>query len=157
MGILYHDENVQEEPNSVACDIPSTPMFFLRPSKSSRRTRRSKLRDLPLYLSMSDLSHDADIARLLSSSISHTQTIQHRDVSPSPLMTDIPQSLPPASALEFTHGSTRFLDDTISNSTLAFDFPISGDWTFIGTAPHTPLVSTPSSEPETWILLSDDS
>jgi len=153
MGILYHEDNLQEESNSVACEIPSTPMYFLRPRKASQRAHRSTWRSLPLYLSLSDLSHDADIARLPSPSIPHTPTIQHHEISPSTTITDLPQSLPPNTALEFTHGSTHFLDKTSH----PFDILNSGDWTFIDTAPHNPLVSTPSSEPETWILLSDDS
>jgi hypothetical protein len=149
MGILYKDEDtVQLESNSVARDVPvqqPAPLFVIRPSRRPRkRTHRSMWRNLPLYLSLSDLSTDTDIIRLLSPSTLYTSTIQHRET-----LTDIAQSLPPTLAL----GSSHFLDN-ISLSHHDFD---SGDWTFIHTAPHDPLVSSPSSEPETWILLSDDS
>jgi len=149
MGILYKDEDtVHRESNSVALDVPvqqSAPLFVIRPSRPRKRSHCSTWRNLPLYLSLSDLSTDADIARFLSPPISYTSTIQHRNI----LTTDIPQSLPPNSA----SGSSHLLDN-ISLSHLDFN---SGDWTFISTPPHTPLVSSPSSEPETWILLSDDS
>jgi len=156
LGILYHDkDSAQEESESVRIEVPSYPVFFLRASKPRQHAHRSTTRRTqPLYLSMSDLSRDADIARLFSPSSTQTQTIQHRDTTMTP---SIPQSLPPTSALESTHGSHHLLNNTVSNSSLSFDFINSGDWTLIGTAPQTPLVSTPSSEPETWILLSDDS
>jgi hypothetical protein len=143
LGVIYNEmDNAQDEFNFVARDLPSEhvgPMFVIRQGKP-RRARRSKLQSLPLYLSFSDFSTDADIVRLLSSS--HPQTpIQHRTTT---LSTDIiPQSLPSPLALDFLH----FIDP----------YSDAGDWTFIDTTRHTPQVTTPSSEPETWILLGDDS
>jgi hypothetical protein len=163
LGILYNnDEDIAQDSksNTVACDIPveqSVPMFVIRHGKPCRSRRRSTWRSLPLYLSLSTLTEDADIARLLSPSTPHTPTIQHRDTSiPTPTTTDIPLSLPAPPALESTHKSEHLLDNTVQ-SPHSFDLN-SGDWTFITTPHTTPLVSTPSaSEPETWILLSDDS
>jgi len=163
MGILYHDaDTVQEESNSVAIDIliqQSVPMFVIRsskPSRSSKRARRSTWRNLPLYLSLSDLSNDPDIVRLLSPPISYISTIQHRD-SITPDVNTL-QSLPPPSAFkESLHGSIHLLDNTVSISSPSILELNAGDWTFIDTEQHTPQISTPSSEPETWILLSDDS
>jgi len=149
MGILYHDDEsvqAQDESNSVECEIPVeqiAPAFVLRPSRRSRNLRQ---RQLQLFLSCTDLGADSEIARLLSPS---RQTIQHRHNISTPISIDIPQSLPPHSALESAHGisNSHFLDPAIFDSAL-------GDWTFIqpNSRPDTPL-----SEPETWILLSDDS
>jgi hypothetical protein len=158
LGILFHGQDTaQDESNSVAREVPaqqSAPIFVIRPSRPIRRTRRSTWQSLSLYLSLSDLSSDVDIARLLCPPISHTPAIQHHDISPIPIITDIPQSLPPPPALESMHGP--LLDNIISSSSPHYDFN-SGDWTFIDAAYHTPQISTPSSEPEAWILLSDDS
>lgn len=150
MGILYYG-TIREENDSVGCVIQSTQMFFLRPNKPDRRTRGSTWRKLPLCLSLLDLSRDSDITGSLIPSISPKPTIQHRDFSST--ITGILQSLPTTSALE----STDEVLDTASNLSISFDFFDSGDWTFIGTAPQTAPCSSPSSEPETWILLSDDS
>jgi len=149
MGILYDndEDGAHEGENSVARGLPlehAAPPFVIRQGKP-RRTRRSKWSYLRLYLSFSDFSTHADIARLLSlPSNSHTPTIQHRWVSLTPITTDIlPQSLPP-SALSPVIPSSPALDCN------------SGDWTVIN-ATQTPESSTPCSEPETWILLGDDS
>jgi len=149
MGILYNDEDgAHGGENLVAHGLPleqAAPAFVIRQGKP-RRTHRMKWSSLPLYLSLSDFSADADISRLLSLSPSHSHmpTIQHRRVSLAPITTDIPpQSLPP-SALSPLISPLPALDCN------------SGDWTFIETA-QTPGSSTPCSEPETWILLGDDS
>jgi hypothetical protein len=155
LGILYNDEdNIQDsESNITLCDVPleqSVPIFTLR-HKQPKRSRRRPVRSspLPLYLSFSCLSDDSDIARLLSPSVSHTPTIQHRDIT-LPTSTasgiDTPQSLPPTSALE---SSIHFLDNTPITSTPHL---IREDWTFINTGHHTPT-ATPSSEPEAWVLI----
>ena len=84
MGILYdgtrQDCESHAKENAVLCDIPlghEAPMFFMRPSRRSRR--RSNSYSLPLHLSFSDLSKDVAIARLLASIQHVTPPIQHRD------------------------------------------------------------------------------
>jgi len=164
LGILYNDNEdfAQNSPdsNTISCDVPiepSVPMFILRQGKPRRSRRRSNWRSLPLYLSLSSLSDDADIARLLS--LSPFPTIQHRLSTPTHFDTDILQSLPPP-ALEFPHHNDNDKDDTISIPPLSqqniLDFNSnSGDWTFIHTPHPTNPSPTPSSEPETWILIDD--
>jgi hypothetical protein len=174
MGILYKGDDSEEgtqnpETDSVSCGAlaveQSTPAFILRTAKSRRSRRRSTWRSLPLYLSLSNLRDDIDIARLLSPPLSHNPpTIQHREISiPSspivaPITTvEIPLSLPTTSALgspASAHGSQHLLDNTLTIPSHSLE---NGDWTFITTAHHTPNTQSPSSEPETWILLSDDS
>jgi hypothetical protein len=164
MGIL-HDSKDQE--NKVACEVPleqASPMFILRHRKPKPR-RRSTWRSLPLYLSFSSLGDDADIARLLSPSISNPQTpmtIQHHELPPTPNTTDIPQSLPPTPALESASviGSEHLIPNTPIEISQTHSLPLNttGDWEFINTPQHhsDPQTSTPLSEPETWILLGDD-
>jgi hypothetical protein len=167
MGILYDNK---DEDNTVTCEVPfeqAPPVFILRHRKAKRSRRRSTWRSLPLYLSFSSLGDDADIARLLSPSITDTptpMTIQHRELPSTPISTDIPQSLPPTPALESAtiHGSSHLLPNTpieVSQPhSLSLNTTVDG-WEFINT-PHAhqdPHTSTPISEPETWILLSDDS
>jgi hypothetical protein len=166
MGILYKDEGTAlKEFNSIARDVPvqqSAPMFVIRPSRPRKRAQRSSWRTLPLYLSLSDLSTDADIARLLSPSTSYTSTIQHRDTH----TTDIPQSLPTTSASGSVsaHESTTPLSSSAIYDLIPHEISIppqsleSGDWTFINnTNASTPSLTSPASETETWIFLSDDS
>jgi len=156
LGILYNDEdNIQDsESNITLCDVPleqSVPMFILR-HKQPKRSRRRPVQSspLPLYLSFSCLSDDSDIARLLSPSVSHTPTIQHREItlptSTASGIEDTLQSLLPTLALE---SSIHFLDNTPIISTPHL---ITEDWTFINTGYHTPT-ATPSSEPEAWVLI----
>jgi len=158
MGILWDDyDNKLDESTAAYLGGPkeqSAPMFAIRPSRQSRCSRRSKWRSLPLYLPSSGLSHDADIARL-TSPISHNPAIQHREISTNVSnTTDIPQSLPPPSALSSSSRSTHLLNNTNS---IPINLDLTpGDWTFINT-PSSPNSTTPLSEPETWILLSDDS
>lgn len=156
LGILVNDiEDLAQdsESNTIACHVPieqSVPMFTLRHSKPRRSRRHSNRRSVPLYLSLSTLSDDADIARLLSPCIRNTPTIQHR-ITITQLHTDILQSLP-SSALESPH----LLDSTIPVSLPQHLFDLNtGDWTFIHTPHHANPSPTPSSEPETWILIDD--
>jgi hypothetical protein len=172
MGILYNDEEdiaQDSQSNTVLCDVPvqqTVPMFIIRHGKPKRSRRRSTWRSLPLYLSFSGLSDDADIAKLLSPApLPPTPKIQHR--TKIPLMSlntdiDIPQSLPapPSSAL----GSGSFYGSRFDNTTFSisiaspqsFNIPSNtGDWTLIQTPHHESTSSTPSSEPETWILIDD--
>ncbi|KUJ21109.1 uncharacterized protein LY89DRAFT_426969 [Mollisia scopiformis] len=174
MGILYKDdEDIAQvsKSNTVSCDVPvqhPVPMFIIRRGKPKRSRRRSTWRSLPLYLSFSGLSDDADIARLLSPSTttSPIPTIQHR--TKIPLMSsntdiDIPQSLPAPLSSAFGSGSlqgSHFLDNTTFSISIpephSFDtISNTGDWTFIQTPHHVSASSTPSSEPETWILIDD--
>lgn len=174
MGILYGGEDLalDSESNTIVCEVPvesSAPMFSIRQGKPRRSRRSSHWRSLPLYLSFSDLSNDADIARLLSPSTPHTPTIQHRSLTIQTSINtdiDIPLSLPPTPAFS---GSllSHLVDNTpISNSgdhsTISRSLhitntilPNTGDWTFITTPHNTPGTLTPLSEPETWILIDD--
>jgi hypothetical protein len=162
MGILYGEyDNKLDDAAAAYLGRPKeepSPMFTIRPSRRKPRRSHSQWQAIPLYLSLSDLSTDADIARLIYPSISYTETIQHRDITTN--ATDIPQSLPPPSALSSLTGSIHILDDINTNS-IPINFDLTpGDWAFITASPHTtpvPHPATPISEPETWILLSDDS
>lgn len=173
MGILDNDDEdfgQDCKPNTVLCDVPvqqTVPTFIIRYGKPKRSRRRSTWSLLPLYLSFSGLSDDADIARLLSPSVTPTSTIQHRTKIPSmSLNTDIdtPQSLPaPPLALGSGPGSlhgSHFLDNTILQISIptpqSFEtHSNTRDWTFIQTPHHNSASTTPSSEPETWILIDD--
>jgi hypothetical protein len=169
MGILYEDESIahDSESNTIVCDAPiehSVPMFIVRHGKPRRSRRRSTWRSLPLYLSFSSLSNDADITRLLSPSVSHTPTIQHRDVTveiPTPINTDIsidtsiPQSLPPTPAFSGSVHGSHLVDNTPISPLSSIFHQHTGDWTFITALHNTPGTSTPHSEPETWILIDD--
>ena len=145
-------------------------MFVFRYGKPRRSRRRSTWRSsLPLYLSFSSLSDDVDIARFFSPSTTPNElpTIQHPDIPfcEKPQTTDTPQSLPlTSSALLAAHGEVLSI---LNSDNTANPIPISspstpsldqvGDWTFVNTAPHrTTQIATPLSEPETWIILSDD-
>jgi hypothetical protein len=166
MGILYGGEDLafDSESNTIVCGAPiesSVPMFSIRQGKSRRSRRSSSWRSLPHYLSFSDLSNDADIIQLLSTSTSHKPTIQHRDITNQTLTnTDIddntPQSLPPTSALS---GSllSNLIDNLVDKTPLSHSIlpQHTGDWTFITTPHNTPGSLTPLSEPETWILIDD--
>ena len=158
MGILYGEQpNCQSPENVVVCDVPlqqEAPMFVMRPSRRSRR--RQTWRSLPLHLSFSDLSDDADIARLISSIPCITPTIQHRDpissTSASIISIETPQSLPPttSASLSQSNGSGNLLADINTPTFIS----AGEDWTFITHSP-TRHDTTPSSEPETWILCDD--
>lgn len=158
MGILYDSE---DKDNCTASKIPSIeqapPTSFVWRHRKPRRSRR--LRALPLHLSLSTISTDAAIARLLSASpaTTPTPTIQHREVLPGTTPQSLPSRSPsPSPALESPlldtqHTHTHSLHHQTAT---ALD-----DWELITTTPPQSHdeVSTPSSEPETWILLSDDS
>ena len=165
MGILYdnneEDVALDSESNAILCNVPvevehSVPMFSIRYGKP-RRSRRSTWRSLPLYLSFTDLSQDTDIARLLSQTPSYIPPIPHRSTQPNTNI-DIPQSLPPIPAFSDLHLidntlTTAFpISHSISNSIPILQHPV--DWTFIA-APHNTTSLTPTSEPETWILIDD--
>jgi len=163
MGILYGEyDGKLDGAAAVYLGRPKeepSPMFTIRPSRRKPRSQCQKWQAIPLYLSLSDLSTDAHIARLISPSIAYTETIQHRD-STSINNTDIPLSLPPSSAFSSLTGSAHLLDNT-NPSIIPINLDLDqGDWTFITNSPTTtpiPHSTTPISEPETWILLSDDS
>lgn len=160
MGILYGDEdNVHDlESNTIVCDIPvepSPPLFSIRQGRTRRSRRRSNWHSLSLYLSLSDLSNDADIARLLSPSISHTPTIQHHGLTTQThhleIDTSIPQSLPPTPAFSGFSQDLHLVDNTL----ISISQNNTGDWTFISAPHNTPETATPLSEPETWIMIDD--
>jgi hypothetical protein len=155
MGILYNDgEGSQDsESNMTSSEFPPErpSMFVIRRGRRSRR--RPAMPSLPLYLSYSDLSDDADIAAFFSP-VPHTSVMQYCEYIATPNQIETPLSLPPTPALESLGGSTHFLDNNaISYPFLAVDGD-AGDWTFIGT-PHPLRISSPPSEPETWILCDD--
>lgn len=170
MGILYDntcpaedialDSNINT--NAIACEVPlelPSPLYTLRvrkPKRKSQPRRRSTWRPLPLYLSLSTLKDDTDIARLLSTP-SPTPTIQHRPTKPQPLSLDIPQSLPPP--LAFSEFPLSPAEDLYSQSPISYTLHDNNDWELINTQiTHTISRSTtPSSDPETWIILGDDS
>ncbi|KAE9379322.1 hypothetical protein N431DRAFT_434320 [Stipitochalara longipes BDJ] len=166
MGILYDGDNLafDSESNTIVCGAPvesSVPLFSIRQGKSRRSRRSSSWRSLPLSLSFSDLSNDADIARLLSPFSPQTPTIQHRDLTICTLInSDIdintPQSLPPNPALSGFLLS-NLVDNLVDNTPISHSILTqpTGDWTLI-TKPHnTPGSLTPLSEPETWVLIDD--
>lgn len=148
MGILYSDGDAAGA--LIAKEQPAT-AFVIRPGKprSSRRSTWVKVAlDTPFY----DLITDDAIAPT-TPPLSYQPPIQHR-ANPNSInndLTTIPQSLPPTSApLESITESPEFLDPLPSPST--------GDWTFVHhAAQHTAASSASPSEPETWILLGDDS
>ena len=142
MGLLY-SENGDSLPEAVVEDVSPPPVeYAFRTRFRGGSRRRSPRLELPVFLSSSFLSHDADILRLMASSPNIT-TIQHRNTD-----STFPQSLPP---------STRESEASVHLSPLLF--PLAGDdenladstWSIISSLP-----STPPSEPETWIYLSDD-
>jgi hypothetical protein len=155
MGILYGGDDLayDSELNTIVCGVPvnnSAPMFSIRQGKPRRSRRGSSWRSLPLYLSFSELSNDADIVRLLSpSTIPHTPTIQHRDLSIVQTLIntdiDIPQSLPPIPAFS----GSNLVDNTPISISLSDSILPTRDWTFITTPNNTPGTVTPNSEPET--------
>jgi hypothetical protein len=167
LGVLYNeDEDItfDSEPNNVECDVPIqiVPTFIIRPARKSRRSRRSRWQTLPLHLSFSGLSKDADILRLLSPSPCPEPTIQHR-ILPGTHDIDIPQSLPAPSAL-FSPGSSvssplftcaHIYDDDTPPSSPSF-LPDENDWTFLPPplTQHTHDTS-PNSNPDPWILIDD--
>jgi len=151
LGILYDGESIPPDQAAVECSVQavdehiSAPLYTLRPSRTSRpKLSRRGNPKRQLYLSLSNLSSDIDIAQWLSPHPSPTK--QHRD-SLSNISTDIPLSLLPTT-LAFDPGA---LSNSQSNF-LANDT----DWTFINQTQTENNMQSPSSEPETWILLSDD-
>jgi hypothetical protein len=165
LGILYLNDGERQdcEPhakdNAILCDVPlrqEAPMFVIRPSRRSRR-RRSTLCSLPLYLSLSNLSDDTDIAYFMSPILHNTPTIQHRDLilstTASIIDIDVPQSLPPTTPA--LSSSLQLRESAILLRHNAPTFVQAGeDWTFI-THTHNTHDSTPCSEPETWSLCDD--
>jgi hypothetical protein len=143
MGILYSDGDAA---GALTAKEQPAPAFVIRPGKprSFRRSTWVKVSlDTPFY----DLINDDAIAP------TYQPPIQHR-ANPTSInndLTTIPQSLPATSApLESITESPEFLDPLPSPST--------GDWTFVHhAAQHTAASSASPSEPETWILLGDDS
>ena len=153
-GILY-DDSKTAEPSA----MEPPPLYILRQVKPRRSRRRPTWQSIPLYLSLSNLRDDNDIARLLSPQ--STTNIQHRPSHV--LVKETPLSLPTSSASALSsssslsaHGSSdlNFLETTsLPSHSLEPE-----DWTFITTQQNTTSdsLSSPASEPETWILLSDD-
>jgi len=149
LGILFDDDDFESNANGVTQALPEQPppTFVIRPGRLRPSRRRSTWRSLQLHLSLSDLRGDTDISRLMSQP-DPSPTIQHRSTNkctlptsvsfPSP-MNGTPLSLPPI--------PTSALQSSSHNS--------SSEWTFIN-IPTPSQDPNPPSEPETWILLSDD-
>jgi hypothetical protein len=160
MGILYSEPDSFVSPNI-------EPEYSIRyVSKRPRRPRRRNAihMQLPPFLTSSILSENPSIARLMawpnttSEPVLH-ETIQHR----SSTVPTTPQSLPPP--LSESISSTVSSDSSLASTSLFPTIPISispaqedSTWEFLDSTPATPLVvSTPASELETWVILSDDS
>jgi len=151
LGILYESYECVPldslDSTLVQDSSPELSLPTLR-TRSPSQSRRASLRNsLPLSLSLSCLSNDLDIVRLMtseSSSLSHNMTTQNRGTSPlfspqslPPVLTDTerPNISSPSSSI--IHNNEEFLDST---------------WSVINSEPSTPI-----SEGETWIILGDDS
>ncbi|TAQ83357.1 hypothetical protein B7494_g8316 [Chlorociboria aeruginascens] len=162
-GILYHDSDTasdSDNANSITLEIPSSPgpQFSIRRSKNRRSRRRpTQPNTLPLYLSLSTLSHD-----IITAPFIYDSAIQHRALS-TPISIPVPNAFS-NSALINPDTSQSLPLPTPSLPSL---ITINEDWTFIHTPTYpisTPISHTapsrptsPLSTPETWILLSDDS
>lgn len=170
MGILYQNEHdtdiLSESDSTIKPEVPA--QFYFRPARPKRTSRNSRIQfQLPEYLATSLLSDNPEIAPWLLGQTStepsypsypRQVTIQHR--------TPTPQSLPPSLANSVIPDISRvasplnFPVSGFSNSPLLF--PLEHDdeelseatWDFITASTRS---SAPPSEPETWILLSDDS
>ena len=134
-------------------EVPyQSPLYTIRTRKRhAPRRQHSRWVSLPLHLSFSSLSEDSLIKKLISiETTTTTNTIQHcRKASRIHMHIDLPQSLPAAATA---------LGNPITipaNTSPAQSYQ---DWHLINKSSQP---STPSfeeiSEPETWILLSDDS
>ena len=152
LGTIYKCEPFEQQHYTVKCDVPdvddqitSLP-YTIRPSRSRRPKHHQRgNRKLQLELSFSGRSTDFSNGNWLSPCT--TRTIQHRGFLLKHIP-DTPQSLPPtASALD---------SGSLSNSQLHL-FTSDIDWTFITHTQTENTMQSPSSEPETWIFLSDDS
>ncbi|CAG8975583.1 hypothetical protein HYALB_00006790 [Hymenoscyphus albidus] len=160
LGILYED-NTREDVGAcyvpVQHDPPPYTLRYRRPRRAyARRAHASRRRptwiSLPLRLSLSHLRDDVDISTLISHSATTTNTptkppsIQHRPL-PTPHATplEISQSLPSS--------TSPILIPPTPEEVI--------DWEFINihktTTNTATQPTTPFSEPETWILLGDDS
>jgi hypothetical protein len=129
-----------------------SPLFTIRTRKRrAPKRQRSIWVSLPLHLSLSSLSDDYQIKKLISTNTTTINTIQHRRPVPQiHIPVDPPQSLPAATpALGESHTSSAIISSIQSSYQ---------DWEIINPSSQPPTPSTDGlSEPETWILLSDDS
>jgi hypothetical protein len=147
MGIL-HDGTSSNQ----ACEVAhEPPLFIIRPRKRrAPKRQRSGWVSLPLHLSFSNLSEDSQIKKFISNDTTSNSTIQHRRTFlPLHISLDTLQSLPAATP---ALGESNILSATTSPIQTLYQ-----DWELINSSsqPSTPLTDG-SSEPETWILLSDD-
>lgn len=159
MGILYGQDNdvLSDSESTIKPELP--PQFFVRPPRPKRQSPASRIQfQLPEYLAASLLSDNPSIAPWLlaqTAGPSHPSypsriTIQHRPTYVFPT----PQSLPPTLANSVIPDISRMASPLL--------FPLDRDdqdladatWDFITSSTRS---SAPPSEPETWILLSDDS
>jgi hypothetical protein len=162
MGILYgkDQDDMSESQSTIKPELP--PQFSIRPARRSRHSPASRTQfQLPEYLTTSLLSDNPSIAPWLLSQTATAPcpsypsriTIQHRPAYI--FQTPTPQSLP-ACALASS------VAPDISRVASPLLFPLDRDdeeladatWDFITNSTRS---SAPPSEPETWILLSDDS
>lgn len=167
LGILYDNQLEETSQDSIiSCQVPlqqESPLYTLRhrkPKRAHASRRRPTWRSLPVRLSLSNLGGDVDIASFFSqASTTNTTTkktppIQHRPNTRSKSISlNIPRSLPQATA-----GAPA-----LSPSPQTPPPPIyeeNADWEFINIHKSTSTTTQPNSpfsEPETWILLGDDS
>jgi len=171
LGILY--DVYEDEDQDVTLSTLIVPQDAFLPTFRTRANKQTKNRQqqtgLPSLLSSSLLSENADISKLLSkpsasASILSTSAIQQRNKIKSKTITDVPrQSLPLTSMAlalaqdneAFPYPSLLFPSSTTFNDNDYFQSDEQDSelaWSIISSTP-----STPASEPETWILLSDDS
>jgi hypothetical protein len=161
MGILDGNDIdvLSESESTIKPEVP--PQFFIRPARPKRHSPASRIQfQLPEYLASSLLSDNPAIAPWLlaqTASPSHPSypsriTIQHR---PNYIFhTPTPQSLPPTLANSIIPDISRVASPLL--------FPLDRDdeelsdatWDFITSSTRS---SAPPSEPETWVLMSDDS
>ena len=164
MGILYGKEDqdiLSESQSTIKPELP--PQFSIRPARRNRHSAASRRQfQLPEYLTTSLLSDNPSIAPWLLAQTANPAhpsfpsriTIQHRPTYI--FRTPTPQSLPTSAAL-----ANSVIPD-ISCAASPLLFPLDRDdeeladatWDFITSSTRS---SAPPSEPETWILLSDDS
>jgi hypothetical protein len=160
MGILYNIEEEEDLPES-SMKANAPPEFYIRPARPKRRSRASNNQfQLPAYLASSLLRDSPEIAPWFAyqatkpaPSFFTRTTIQHRHFP------STPQSLP-ATVTNSFHDLSRLASPVLCSPSPIL-FPLACDdedladatWDFItSNAPY----SAPPSEPETWILLSDD-
>ena len=160
LGILYDDGHANANAYATSIEeVEPPPAFVIRPGRPRRHGHRRPARERLSLDSSFDFSNiDALIAEA-ESSTSYISPIQHRTNTSTVLINKDTQlqSLPPSTTIISTMQSVPAFPDCPPS-------PLAGDWTVLHTADadeqqqqHAQSSPTPPSEPETWILLGDDS